>query len=395
MASGAPPATGGSRPAPLDGVLVLDLSRILAGPFATMLLGDLGARIVKIEEPGTGDPTRGWGPPFVDGDAAYFHAFNRNKESVTADLATDDGRRLVAAIARRADVAVSNFPPETARKLGVSPEALESANPRLVVATITGFGGRGPEGEVPGFDFLVQAMSGWMSLTGRPGDPPTKTGLPLVDLMAGLHLEAGILAALRRRDATGRGERVEVSLLGAASLALGHVGVGTLATGVPPVRHGNGHPTIVPYAPFDGSDAPFALAVGTDRQWGRLAIEVLGRPELATDPRYATNAGRVTRRAEVEAILAAVFATAPAADWVARCRAAGVPAGPIRDLPGHFASAQAAALGLAGSFRQDEGRPVPCLAPALELGDDGSAPRRPPPRLGDRTDDVRREFLGE
>ena len=316
---------------PLDGILVLDLSRVLAGPYCTMLLGDLGARVVKVETPEGGDVTRGWGPPVEpsSGLSAYYLAINRNKESIALDLRMESGRESVRRLALRADVLVENFPPGGLEKFGISLAELRAANPRLVTASITGFGRTGPEASAPGFDLLAQAGSGLMAITGDLGGKATKTGVAISDLFAGVFLAVGVAAALREREVTGRGSHVETDLMRSSAAVLINVGEACLVTGREAERHGNAHPNIVPYRTFPASDGELVLAVGTDPQFARLAA-LVGRPEWAHDPRYATNASRVANRAELEAQLARIFAREPRDAWLARCREAGLPAGPVR-----------------------------------------------------------------
>ena len=317
--------------APLEGVLVLDLSRVLAGPFCTMMLADLGARVVKVEHPQDGDVTRGWGPPYDPGSglSAYFLSVNRNKESIALDLGSPAGAESVRRLARRADVLVENFPPGGLEKFGLSAEAMRAENPRLVTASITGFGARGPEASAPGFDLLAQAGAGLMAITGTPESGPTKVGVAVSDLLAGCYAAVGILAALTGRERTGRGAHVETDLFSATLGSLINVAQSALVTGEEAVRHGNAHPQIVPYRVFDASDGAFVLGAGTDRQFERLA-SLVGRPEWAADERYRANADRVRNRAGLETALAEIFARQTRESWVARCRAAGVPAGPVR-----------------------------------------------------------------
>jgi crotonobetainyl-CoA:carnitine CoA-transferase CaiB-like acyl-CoA transferase len=325
------PESGAGAGAPLAGVLVLDLTRVLAGPYCTMLLADLGARVIKVETPAAGDVTRGWGPPWESesGLSAYYLSVNRNKESIALDLATRPGRESVEILARRADVVVENFPPNGLEKFGLSLAALREANPRLVTASVTGFGRTGPDASAPGFDLLAQAGSGLMAVTGLPDGPPTKIGIAMSDLFSGTLLAVAIAAALRGRETTGRGGHVETDLIRASVAALINVGEAALVTGREAVRHGNAHPNIVPYRTFAASDADFALAVGTDPQFARLA-RLVGRSEWAADPRYATNSARVENRDVLEAELGEILAGQPRDRWLALCREANLPAGPVR-----------------------------------------------------------------
>jgi crotonobetainyl-CoA:carnitine CoA-transferase CaiB-like acyl-CoA transferase len=332
--------------APLEGILVLDLSRVLAGPFCTMMLGDLGARIVKVEHPGDGDVTRGWGPPYDprSGLSAYFLSVNRNKESIALDLGSPAGAESVRRLARRADVLVENFPPGGLEKFGLSVGEMRRENPRLVAASITGFGPRGPDATAPGFDLLAQAGAGLMAITGTPESGPTKVGVAVSDLLAGCYAAIGVLAALAARERTGQGAHVETDLFSATLGSLINVAQSALVTGEEAARHGNAHPQIVPYRTFEASDGAFVLGVGTDRQFERLA-GLVGRPEWAADERYRANAGRVGNRAGLEAELSAIFRRESRETWVARCRAAGIPAGPVRGPLEALQSETARALG--------------------------------------------------
>ena len=372
--------------APLEGVLVLDLSRVLAGPYCTMMLGDLGARVIKVEHPEDGDVTRGWGPPYDDasGLSAYYLAVNRNKESIALDLGSPAGAESVRRLAARADVVVENFPPGGLERFGLSLDALRAANPRLVTASITGFGRTGPDASAPGFDLLAQAGAGLMAITGTADGPPLKVGVAVSDLLAGCYATIGILAMLAGRATTGRGGHVETDLFSATLASLINVAQSALLTGEEAVRHGNAHPQIVPYRAFEASDGTFVLGVGTDRQFERLA-GMLGRIEWARG-RWATNAGRVRGRRELEAELTAIFRAAPREEWVSRCRAAGIPAGPVRGPLEALTSEAARALGSVVAV--EGGRFV--ASPIRVEG--ASAPLRFPPALDADGERLRREF---
>jgi crotonobetainyl-CoA:carnitine CoA-transferase CaiB-like acyl-CoA transferase len=314
----------------LDGIVVADFSRVLAGPYATMLLGDLGAEVVKVERPGAGDDTRHWGPPYAeDGIATYFAAVNRNKRSMWLDLGTDEGVAAARELALRADVVVENFRPGTLDRLGLGYAALAAANPRAIVCSISGFGS-GAGAELPGYDLLVQAMGGLMSVTGPAPGEPTKVGVALVDVITGLHAVYGILAALRHRDATGEGQHVEVNLLSSLLSALVNQASAYVAGGVVPGILGNDHPSITPYGVYPTADRPLVLAVGNDRQF-RALCSVLGVP-LADDERFATNPARVHHRVELRAELESALAGAGADTWRAALTEAGVPCGPVNDI---------------------------------------------------------------
>jgi crotonobetainyl-CoA:carnitine CoA-transferase CaiB-like acyl-CoA transferase len=299
-------------PGPLDGLLVADFSRVLAGPYATMLLGDLGADVVKVERPDGGDDTRAWGPPWRGEHSTYFLALNRNKRSVALDLSDAGDRALARALGERADVLVESFRPGLMASWGLDGDALRARNPGLVSCSVTAFGSGERAAGLPGYDFLLQAMGGLMSVTGEPDGPPLKVGAALVDLVCGLLALAGIQAALAERERTGGGHHVEVSLMDSALAALLNQGSAWVSGGVVPGRRGNRHPSIVPYETYDAADRPFAVAAGNDRLFARLC-EAIGRPELADDPRFATNAARVEHVDALAGELQAVFGTRPAA----------------------------------------------------------------------------------
>jgi crotonobetainyl-CoA:carnitine CoA-transferase CaiB-like acyl-CoA transferase len=323
----------------LGNLRVLDFSRILAGPFATMLLGDLGATVIKVERPGSGDDTRSWGPPHdVRGQATYFDAVNRNKTSIALELTDPDDAQRARALAREVDVVVENFRPGVMDALGLGWETLHEHNPRLVYCSVTGFG-RDAGAEMPGYDLLVQALGGLMSITGAPDGEPQKVGVALVDVVAGLFATVGILTALRHRDETGCGQRVEISLLASLLAALVNQASGYTVAGVVPGRMGNAHPSIAPYELYPCGDGELVVAVGNDRQFATLA-KVLGLPELAGDPRFATNPDRVANRRALREALVSRLGARSAAEWAAELTAARVPAGVVNDLAGAFALAQ-------------------------------------------------------
>jgi crotonobetainyl-CoA:carnitine CoA-transferase CaiB-like acyl-CoA transferase len=318
---------------------VLDFSRVLAGPFATMLLADFGAQVVKVERPGTGDDTRSWGPPYdAAGQATYFQSVNRNKTSVALDLGDPDDLAKARALALEADVVVENFRPGVMDRLGLGPDALRAANPGLVYCSITGFGSGGGAA-LPGYDLLIQAVGGLMSITGDPDGEPQKAGVALVDVLAGLFASVGILAALRHRDRTGEGQRVEIDLLSSLLAALVNQGSAYTSGGVVPARMGNRHPSIAPYELLPCADHEIALAVGNDRQFATLC-EVIGLPELAGQARFATNPARVEHRAELRTLLEERLSRRTAAEWASELSAAGVPAGEVNDVAGAFALAE-------------------------------------------------------
>jgi crotonobetainyl-CoA:carnitine CoA-transferase CaiB-like acyl-CoA transferase len=351
-----------------------------------MVLADLGADVVKVERPGEGDETRSWGPPYAGDEAAYFLSVNRSKRSLAVDLKHEEGRALVLELCARADVVIENFRPGAAARLGLDAATVQARNPGAVYCSITGFGAREPR-DRPGYDFVVQAESGLMAVTGEPDGPPMKVGVALVDVLTGLHAAAAILAALRRRDATGAGERIEVSLLDSALAAMVNVAQNALVTGEEPPRHGNAHPSIVPYQPFLARDGWIAVAAANDGLFVRLC-SALDRPQLATDERFATNAARVRNRAELVPLLEDVFATRDADAWLADLDAAGVPAGKIR---GALEALRAAAPSTVTVAHPTAGE-LELVAPPFALASAPLRPPAPPPLLGEHTREVLREL---
>ncbi|HEX6535990.1 MAG TPA: CoA transferase [Gemmatimonadaceae bacterium] len=352
---------------PLAGIRVLDLTRVLAGPLCTMMLGDLGADVIKVERPGSGDDTRGWGPPFDErGVSAYFLSVNRNKKSIAADLADPAGRELIARLVAGADVVVDNFKRGTLERYGLGPARLLERHPALVWCTITGFGG---ESDRPGYDYVVQAERGWMSITGERDGAPMKVGVALADVVAGKDAAIATLAALAGRARTGRGRHVTVSLAQSATAALVNVAQNALVTGREAARFGNAHPNLVPYELFDASDRPIVIAVGNDAQWQACA-RALALEELAADARLATNAGRVRHRELVVSAVAARVRERPAAHWTAALDRAGVPCGVVR--------------GVLEAVREAGGSPLTGVAPSVP-----GRVRFPPPGLDEHGREVR------
>ena len=382
---------------PLAGIRVIDCSTVLAGPYCAMLLGDLGADVIKVEPP-EGDATRGWGPPWVGDEAAgtrtaaYYLAVNRNKRSIRLDLSTEDGREVLRRLLRTGDAVVENFRVGGFAKLGFSDEALVALNPRLVHLAISGFGTRGPDAAKPGYDFVIQAVGGLMSITGEPDGRPMKVGVAISDVVSGLLGAVSVLAALlgRERTASQAGQRVDVSLLQSTLAMLVNQAQSALVTGTQPVRRGNAHPSIVPYETFATADGEIAIGVGSERQWARLG-PALGLPGLATEARFATNGDRVTRRDELIPILAARLATEPSASWLARLDEAGIPAGSILDLPSALGSPQAQALGVRVPLEHPVLGSVDQVGIPFELSATPASIRTPPPLLGEHTDQI----LGE
>jgi crotonobetainyl-CoA:carnitine CoA-transferase CaiB-like acyl-CoA transferase len=371
---------------PLAGVRVVDLSRVLAGPYATMTLADLGADVVKIEHPAGGDETRAWGPPFAGGESAYFLSVNRSKRSVALDLKDPEGRELALELCARAEVVIENFRPGSAARLGLDYEAVRQLRPDVVYCTISGFGLREPTDRA-GYDFTVQAESGLMAITGELDGEPMKFGVAIVDILTGLNAVTAILAALHRRDLTGEGDLVEVSLLDSAFAALVNVGANALLTGEEPQRYGNAHPSIVPYQPFRAVDGWIAVAAANDGLYARLCTAI-ERPDLAADERYATNEARVLNREPLIAELEAVFVGRSADEWERLLLAAGVPAGKIRGV------GEALRTGQARTRRVDHptGGTVELVGPPFELKSANLGAWTPPPLLGQHTAEVLREL---
>jgi crotonobetainyl-CoA:carnitine CoA-transferase CaiB-like acyl-CoA transferase len=366
--------------ASLDGVRVLDFSRVLAGPFATMMLADLGAEVTKVERPGGGDETRGWGPPFDErGDATYFQSVNRNKRSVVLDLATEAGVAEAGELAAAADVVVENFRPGLMDRLGLGYVQLSADSPGLIFCSITGFG-RGAGAELPGYDLLVQALGGLMSVTGPPDDEPQKVGVALVDVLAGLFATVGILAALRHRDATGEGQRVEVDLLSSVLAALVNQASGYTIAGAVPERMGNQHPSIAPYELYPCAGGELIVAVGTDRQFAAMC-EVLGDPSLAADPRFETNTARVENRAALKDAMVKLLATRDAAEWVEQLTAVRVPAGVVNDVGAAFALATRLGLSPVVEVPRGDGSSVSLTRNPIGLSATPASYRTAPPSL--------------
>ena len=372
---------------PLEGVKVLDLSRVLAGPYATMVLGDLGASVIKVEHPERGDDTRHWGPPFAgegeDRESAYFLAVNRNKRSIGVDLKDQEGLERVKRLAAGADVVIENWRRGALEKLGLGYEALSEANPGLVYCSITGFG-PGPDEERPGYDFLVQARGGVMGITGQPGGEPTKVGVAISDIVCGMFASNAILAALHRRAATGEGARIEVPLFESTLGWLANRGQEYLISGEDTGFIGNAHPSIVPYQTFDASDKPLVVAVGNNTQFAELC-KVVGRPELAEDERYATNPDRVANREALIPELQEEFRKRPADAWVQEIRAAGVPSGPVNPLADVFADDHVKGSGILQDLKHPSAGSLKMVASPILVDGERLPIRRPPPTLGQHT----------
>ncbi len=381
----------------LDGLRVLDLTRVLAGPFCTMLLADLGADVIKVEHPVHGDDTRAWGPPWAGSEkdrlSAYYLSVNRNKRSLALDLKTPEGQALARQLALKSDVLIENFKVGQARGYGLGFESLHAKHPRLVYCSITGYGQDGPYAERPGYDYVVQGQSGLMSITGPAEGPPYKVGVAISDVVTGLFAANAIQAALYSRERTGEGQYIDIALLDSQIAALVNVASNYLVSHTPPGRYGNAHANIVPYEAFDASDGSFILAVGNDAQFTRCG-ELIGRPELAADERFATNPARVKHRAELIAILQPIFARRPVHAWVDDFLAAGIPSGPINDIPASLSDPQVQGRGLVRPVTLGNGATVDLLGPTIRLSATPPTIRRPPPALGQDTDDILRDLLG-
>jgi crotonobetainyl-CoA:carnitine CoA-transferase CaiB-like acyl-CoA transferase len=383
------------RTPPLHGVKVLELARILAGPWAGQLLADLGADVVKVERPGAGDDTRGWGPPFVpaegggDLSAAYFHATNRGKRSVAIDFESAEGQALIRRLAAHADVVIENFKVGGLKRYGLDYESLKAVNPRLIYCSITGFGQTGPYASRAGYDYLVQGMGGIMDLTGAPDGEPMKMGVAFADIFTGLYATVGILAALKRREATGLGGQVDMALLDTQVGVLANQALNYLVSGIAPTRLGNAHPNIVPYQVFEVADGHVIVAVGNDAQFRRF-VAILGEPALADNPAYATNKARVAHRELLVPILADLMRRFTRADVLGRLEAEGVPAGPINSVADVFADPQVIARGMRVDLPHPRaaGGAIPSVRSPIVLNGEPQVAKRPSPGLGEQTDDV-------
>ncbi|MFL6762686.1 MAG: CaiB/BaiF CoA transferase family protein [Sphingomicrobium sp.] len=375
---------------PLEGIKVLDLSRVLAGPWCTQLLADLGADVTKIERPGAGDDTRHWGPPWhAQGEsrvAAYFLSCNRGKRSAAIDFAQAEGAALVRRLAAEADVVVENFKVGGLKKFGLDAASLRSANPRLVYASITGFGQDGPYAERAGYDFIIQGMGGMMSVTGLPDDEPgggeMRAGVAIADLFTGMYTCVSIVAALFGRERTGEGATIDMALFDTQLAVMANQASSALISGKDPPRQGNTHPNIVPYQPFDAADQPIIVAVGNDRQFGRLA-EICGHPEWRADARFASNEARVANRAEMVRLVSEEISRRPAAEWLDQLEAAGIPAGPINTLTQALSDVQAQHREMVRTMAG-----IPVVASPLRFDGERSDSDLPPPELGQHTSDI-------
>lgn len=388
----------------LSHLRVLDLSRVLAGPWASQQLADLGAEVIKIERPGVGDDTRGWGPPYLKdraghdtSESAYYLCCNRNKKSVTVDITHPVGQALIRELAVKSDVLIENFKVGGLAQYGLDYAALASANPRLVYCSITGFGQTGPYAPRAGYDFLIQGLGGLMSITGQPdGEPgagPMKVGVALTDILTGLFASTAILAALAQREVSGKGQHIDLALLDVQVACLANQAMNFLYSGRSPVRLGNAHPNIVPYQDFPTSDGDMILAIGNDGQFAKFA-DLCAHPEWAEDERYATSAARVNNRVALIAAMKQVTVTRTTADWIALLEPAGVPCGPINTIAQVFDDPHVRARGLQIAMEHPSAGPIPLVANPIRLSETPVEYRMPPPLLGEHTKDVLRDVLG-
>jgi crotonobetainyl-CoA:carnitine CoA-transferase CaiB-like acyl-CoA transferase len=389
---------------PLGHVRVLELSRVLAGPWAAQTIADLGASVIKVEKPGAGDDTRTYAPPYAptsdgapSGESAYFLSTNRGKRSVTIDFIHPEGQKLVRALAAKSDVVIENFKVDGLAKYGLDYASLQSLNPGLVYCSITGFGQTGPYRHKPGYDFMIQGIGGLMSITGepdqRPGGGPMKVGVAVADVFTGLYATIAILGALAHRDRTGAGQHIDLALLDTQVAVLANQAMNYLVTGVAPQRLGNAHPNIVPYQVFAASDGHFIVAVGNENQYARMC-EVIGRPDLASDERFATNASRVKHRDELVAILHGIFVARTMREWLDVLELVGVPCGPINTIADVFADPQVQARGLRLDLPHPAIGSVPSVANPIKYSATPISYRSAPPMLGADTDEILREMLG-
>lgn len=394
-----------SRAPALDGIRVLDLSRILAGPWCTQNLADLGADVIKIERPRVGDDTRAWGPPFLkDGDgvdtneSAYYLSANRNKRSVEADMATPEGAALIRELAAVSDILVENFKVGGLAKYGLDYASLQAINPRLIYCSVTGFGQDGPFARRPGYDFMIQGMGGLMSITGErddlPGGGPQKAGVAVTDIVTGMYATVAILAALQERHRSGLGQHLDIALLDSHVALLANQNSNYFNSGVAPTRAGNAHQNVVPYQVFAASDGHLIVATGNESQY-RAYCTAIGAAELGDDPRFATNRLRVTHRDTLVALLAEIMRQGTRDDWIARLEAVGVPCGPINDIAQAFAHPQVAARQLRRDLPHPSGSVAPVTASPLRFSASPVVYRRAPPLLGQHTEEVLREVLGK
>jgi crotonobetainyl-CoA:carnitine CoA-transferase CaiB-like acyl-CoA transferase len=374
----------------LTGIKVLDLSRVLAGPYCTMVLGDLGADVIKVEPP-EGDETRGWGPPFAEEESAYYLCVNRNKRGIVINLKTDEGKKVLRELALQSDVLVENFRPGTLEKFGLDFETLYKLNPKLIYCSITGFGQTGSMKDKPGYDFMIQAIGGLMSISGEPDGEPMKTGVAVVDLFAGQNAIIAILAALQARALTGRGQHLDISLFDSQLGWLANVASNYLISGKLPKRHGNAHPNIVPYQSFQANDGWFAIAVGNDKQFEALC-KVIEKSEWASDPRFAKNSGRVENREELIPLLKSIFTTRSMREWLSLLEHAQIPCGPINNFEQVFSMPTVKEREMLVKMNHPTIGELPLVGSPLKMSDTPVEYRLPPPLMGEHIQQVLREL---
>jgi crotonobetainyl-CoA:carnitine CoA-transferase CaiB-like acyl-CoA transferase len=380
-----------NTPSALDGITVLDLTRVLSGPYCTMMLADMGARVIKVEQPGKGDDTRGWGPPFQNGESAYFLSINRNKESVTLNLKHPEGRRVLDALIEKSDVLVENFRPGTLEKMGLGYESLSKQRPDLVYCSISGFGQTGPRRREPGYDAVMQGEGGLMSITGSNDGPSYRLGVAIADIASGMFSAYGIAVALLARHRTGRGQFVDVGMLDAVTALLTYQAGIYFATETAPPRLGNRHPTIVPYETLEAADGDLVVAVGNDQLW-KTFCGVLELESLANDSRFQTNKDRVSAHAELRPLLVERLKTRPAAEWLVKLKDAGVPCGGVRDLDQLFSDPQIIERAMVVALDHPAAGLIRQLGVPIKLGETPGAVRTPPPLLGEHTEAILKEL---
>ena len=389
---GSSPKSRTPSPGPLDGLTVLDLTRVLSGPYCTMMLADMGARVIKIEHPERGDDTRGWGPPFVSGESTYFLSVNRNKESVTLDFKTPDGREVLDALIERADVLVENFRPGTLDRLGLGYTDVRSRNPQLVYVSISGFGQTGPRRQEPGYDAAIQAEGGLMSITGDANGPGYRLGVAIADITAGMFAAYGTSLALFARQRSNQGQLVDIGMLDSVAALLTYQAGIHFATGGIPEWLGNRHPTVVPYETFEATDGEFVLAVGNDALWRKFCI-VAGLEEIVADPRFATNRARVQAYDELRPLLERALRTRSRQTWIEDLTAAGVPCGDVRNIAQVLADPQLAAREMVTELEHIVAGKIRVLGIPTKLSETPGTVKNPPPALGEHTDKVLEELL--
>lgn len=377
----------------LDGIVALDLTRVLAGPLSAMLLADMGADVIKVERPGSGDDTRAWGPPFVGDESAYYLGVNRNKRSVTLDLAVDEGRAVLGRLIPKVDIVIDNFKIGTLERWGFDQLWFEEHAPQAVRVTISGYGSTGPKAGLPGYDFILQAETGLMSITGEPEGEAMKLGVAIVDICTGMLATISALAGLASRTSTGLGQRAEVSLHDTGLLMLANVAANHLASGAVPARYGNGHPNIVPYRTFRASDGDVAVAVGNDEQFRKLSV-LLGHPEWNDDARFARNRDRVGNRDLIDGLIGEVMITRNRAEWIEALDGVGIPSGPINDVAEALSSAQTMGRGMVTEVEHPLVGIVKMLGLPIRFDGTPASIRRHPPMLGEHTDEVLVELAG-